>query len=50
MAKVAASSLEAFKDLPIAATSFLLASLLPRLGYRRAMILGLSAGRSLAWH
>src|SRR3546814_8209584 len=38
--KVSAAILEAFKDLPIAAMSFLLASLLPRFGYRRAMILG----------
>lgn len=40
--KVTASTLEAFKDLPIAATSFLLASFLPRLGYRRGMIVGLA--------
>ncbi|SFK64366.1 MFS transporter [Lysobacter sp. cf310] len=40
--KAEASFLEAFKDLPIAIVSFLTASLLPRLGYRRAMILGLS--------
>ena len=40
--KVTASTLEAFKDLPIAATSFLLASFLPRLGYRRGMIAGLA--------
>jgi len=39
--KDAASTLEAFKDLPIAVTSFLVASFLPRLGYRRAMMLGL---------
>jgi len=36
-----ASTLEAFKDLPIAIASFLVASTLPRLGYRRAMMLGL---------
>jgi len=36
-----ASTLEAFKDLPIAIASFLIASSLPRLGYRKAMILGL---------
>lgn len=36
-----ASILEAFKDLPIAIVSFLTASLMPRLGYRRAMMLGL---------
>lgn len=39
--KAQASILEAFKDLPIAVVSFLTASLLPRLGYRRAMMLGL---------
>lgn len=39
--KAQASLLEAFKDLPIAVVSFLTASLLPRLGYRRAMMLGL---------
>lgn len=38
--KEAASTLEAFKDLPIAAVSFLAASFLPRIGYRRAMIAG----------
>lgn len=37
--KQSASILEAFKDLPIAAVSFLVASFLPRLGYRRAMII-----------
>ncbi|ALN86190.1 major Facilitator Superfamily protein [Lysobacter capsici] len=36
-----ASILEAFKDLPIAVVSFLTAALMPRLGYRRAMMLGL---------
>jgi fucose permease len=40
--KAQASTLEAFKDLPIAVASFLVASALPRLGYRRAMMLGLS--------
>ncbi len=39
MTKQGASILEAFKDLPIAAVSFLVASFLPRLGYRRAMII-----------
>lgn len=38
--KSSAAILEAFKDLPIAITSFLVASFLPRLGYRRAMIVG----------
>ncbi|MEQ8176933.1 MAG: MFS transporter [Amphiplicatus sp.] len=40
VSKEDASILEAFKDLPIAAVSFLVASLLPRLGYRRAMVIG----------
>ncbi|MCJ8156741.1 sugar MFS transporter [Sphingomonas sp. LaA6.9] len=40
--KVTASTLEAFKDLPIAITSFLIASFLPRIGYRRGMIVGLA--------
>ncbi|QNK03824.1 MFS transporter [Dyella telluris] len=39
--KPQASLLELFKDLPIAVTSFLVASFLPKLGYRRAMILAL---------
>lgn len=38
--KEAASVLEAFKDLPIAVVSFLVASSLPRFGYRRAMMAG----------
>lgn len=41
--KASAAVLEAFKDLPIAVTSFLVASFLPRLGYRRAMMLGTAA-------
>jgi len=40
--KAQASILEAFKDLPIAVVSFLTASLLPRLGYRRSMMIGLA--------
>jgi fucose permease len=43
VSKEGASILEAFKDLPIAAVSFLVASFLPRLGYRRAMIIGFAA-------
>jgi len=39
--KPQASLLEAFKDLSIACASFLIASLLPLLGYRRAMMLAL---------
>lgn len=41
--KEGASILEAFKDLPIAAVSFLVASFLPRLGYKRAMMIGFAA-------
>jgi MFS transporter, FHS family, glucose/mannose:H+ symporter len=37
--KLSTASLEAFKDLPIAVASFLLASQLPRLGYRRALLI-----------
>jgi fucose permease len=37
-----ASSLEAFKDLPIAIVSFLIASFLPRFGYKRAMLSALA--------
>jgi fucose permease len=36
-----ASILEAFKDLPIAIVSFLIASFLPRIGYKKAMLVGL---------
>ena len=41
--KASAAILEAFKDLPIAMTSFVVASFLPRLGFRRAMMLGSGA-------
>lgn len=37
-----ASILEAFKDLPIAIVSFLVASFLPRFGYKKAMQIGLA--------
>jgi MFS transporter, FHS family, glucose/mannose:H+ symporter len=40
--KPQAGRLEAFKDLPIAIASFLVASFLARFGYRRAMMLGLA--------
>jgi len=40
--KTTASILEGFKDLPIAIVSFLVASSLPRVGYRRSLIIGLS--------
>ncbi len=36
--EVQASILEAFKDLPIAIVSFFVASFLPRLGYKKAML------------
>lgn len=39
--EVQASTLELFKDLPIAIVSFLIASFLPRIGYKRAMLGGL---------
>jgi fucose permease len=39
--EIQASILEAFKDLPIAIVSFLIASFLPRIGYKRAMLIGL---------
>ncbi|MEC5164310.1 fucose permease [Flavobacterium sp. PL11] len=37
-----ASVLEAYKDLPIAIVSFLIASFLPRIGYKKAMLIGLA--------
>ena len=40
--EVQASVLELFKDMPIAVVSFLVASFLPRLGYRKAMLIGLA--------
>lgn len=42
VSKEAASALEGFKDLPIAFVSFLVASFLPRLGFRNAMMVGLA--------
>ncbi len=39
--EIDASILEAFKDLPIAIVSFLIASFLPRVGYKKAMMAGL---------
>ncbi|HWW31920.1 MAG TPA: MFS transporter [Steroidobacteraceae bacterium] len=39
--KIATSTLDACKDLPIAITSLAAAAYIPRLGYRRAMVLGL---------
>ncbi len=40
--EVEASTLELFKDLPIAIVSFLIASFLPRIGYKKAMLAGLA--------
>ncbi len=42
VAEDTASILEAFKDLPIAIVSFLVASFLPRLGYKNAMLIALA--------
>jgi len=39
--EVAASTLELFKDLPIAIISFIIASFLPRIGYKNSMLIGL---------
>ncbi len=39
--EVQASTLELFKDMPIAIVSFLLASFLPKIGYKRAMLIAL---------
>lgn len=39
--KTAASVLEGFKDLSIAIVSFLVASFIPRLGYKKSMLVGL---------
>ena len=41
VSKTSASILEAFKDLPVAAVSFLMASFLARFGFRKAMMSGL---------
>lgn len=40
--EVQASALEWFKDMPIAIVSFVVASFLPRIGYKKAMLAGLS--------
>ena len=37
-----ASTLELFKDMPIAIVSFLIASFLPRIGYKKSMLAGLA--------
>lgn len=43
ISKPEAATLEGFKDIPIALVSFAVASMLPRLGYKVAMMLGLGA-------
>lgn len=40
--EIQASTLELFKDLPIAIVSFLMASFLPRIGYKKAMLAALA--------
>ncbi|MBC7884895.1 MAG: MFS transporter [Saprospiraceae bacterium] len=40
--EIQASVLELFKDMPIAIVSFLIASFLPRIGYKKAMLAGLA--------
>jgi fucose permease len=40
--EVQASILELFKDMPIAIVSFLIASFLPRIGYKKAMLIALA--------
>lgn len=42
VSKSSASALEGFKDLPIAIVSFLVASFLPRIGYKNAMLAALA--------
>ena len=50
VSKSGASVLEGFKDLPIAVVSFLVASFLPRIGYKNAMLAALAivGGASIA--
>ncbi|ALO44010.1 MFS transporter [Pseudoalteromonas phenolica] len=43
ISKVQASTLEGFKDLPIAIVSFLVAAFIPRIGYKIALLTGLLA-------
>src|SRR3954463_2083425 len=42
VSKSSASVLEGFKDIPIAVVSFLVASFLPRFGYKNAMMVALA--------
>jgi len=39
--ELAASTLELFKDMPMAIVSFIMASFLPRIGYKNSMLIGL---------
>ncbi|MEQ1541853.1 MAG: MFS transporter, partial [Novosphingobium sp.] len=41
VSKLDASTLEGFKDIPIAAASFIVGAFLSRLGYRNGMMVGL---------
>ena len=41
VSETSASILEAFKDLPIAFVSFFVASFLPKIGYKKSMLLAL---------
>jgi len=41
ISRITAGSLEAFKDLSIMTASFLVASYIPKIGYKRAMLIGL---------
>jgi len=41
ISRITAGSLEAFKDLSIMVASFLVASYIPKIGYKRAMLIGL---------
>ncbi|WP_341205863.1 MFS transporter [uncultured Psychrosphaera sp.] len=43
VSKTEASSLEGFKDLSIAIVSFFIASFIPRIGYKLALVIGLAA-------
>lgn len=43
ISKIEASTLEGFKDLPIAIVSFFIAAYIPRIGYKIALVIGLFA-------
>ena len=42
VSEVQASTLELFKDMPVAIVSFLIASFVPRIGYKKIMVIALS--------